>query len=172
MTWFSHLSLSVVLKLWILRADCIHVTNAVRDVVKDMSQTDEIHFVVVAACLIYLFVYWFSIFFCLFNLFKNLFLLIFFFCFLLLEYSLTDQLPSGIVVKNLPANAGDARDQEAWVWSLDWEDPLEEEMETHSSIIAWKIPGTEEPVGLYAMGSQRVGHDWAHVHGHMHSWLC
>ena len=32
-------------------------------------------------------------------------------------------------------------------------------METHSSIIAWKIPGTEEPVGLYAMGSQRVGHD-------------
>ena len=80
-----------------------------------MSQTDEIHFVVVAACLIYLFVYWFSIFFCLFNLFKNLFLLIFFFCFLLLEYSLTDQLPSGIVVKNLPANAGDARDQEAWV---------------------------------------------------------
>ena len=75
------------------------------------------------------------------------------------------------MVKNLPANAGDARDQEAWVWSLDWEDPLEEEMATHSSIIAWKIPGTEEPVGLYAMGSQRVGHDWAYVHEHMHSWL-
>ena len=43
--------------------------------------------------------------------------------------------------------------------SLGWEDPLEEEMATHSSILAWRIPLTEEPGGLQSMGSQRVGHD-------------
>ena len=46
--------------------------------------------------------------------------------------------------------------QETWVRSLGWEDPLEKEMATHSSTLAWKIPGTEEPCR-----SQRVGHDWA-----------
>ena len=46
-----------------------------------------------------------------------------------------------------------------WVRSLDWEDPLEEEMATHSNILAWKIPWTEESGGLQSMGSQRVGHD-------------
>ena len=56
-------------------------------------------------------------------------------------------------VKNLPAV------QETQVQSLGWEDPLEEEMETHSSIVAWKISWTEEPGGLQSMGSQRVGHD-------------
>ena len=56
-------------------------------------------------------------------------------------------------VKNLPAV------QETWVRSLGWEDPLEKEMATHSSILAWKIPWTEEPGGLQSMGSQRVGHD-------------
>ena len=56
-------------------------------------------------------------------------------------------------VKNLPAV------QETWVPSLGWEDPLEKEMATHSSILAWKIPWTEEPGGLQSMGSQRVGHD-------------
>ena len=45
-----------------------------------------------------------------------------------------------------------------WVGSLGQEDPLEEEMATHSSIVAWKIPQTEEPGGLQSMGSQRVGH--------------
>ena len=49
--------------------------------------------------------------------------------------------------------------QETWVRSLGWEDPMEEEMATHSSILAWKIPWTEEPGGLQSMGSQRVGHD-------------
>ena len=44
---------------------------------------------------------------------------------------------------------------------LGWEEPLEEEMATHSSILAWKIPWTEEPGGLQSMGSQRVGHDSA-----------
>ena len=52
-------------------------------------------------------------------------------------------------------NAGDR------VWSLGWEDALEEERATHSSILAWRIPWTEEPGGLQSMGSQRVEHDWA-----------
>ena len=49
--------------------------------------------------------------------------------------------------------------QETWVRSLGWEDPREEEMATHSSILAWRIPWTEEPGGLQSMGSQRVSHD-------------
>ena len=51
--------------------------------------------------------------------------------------------------------------QETWVRSLCWEDPLEKEMATHSSTLAWRIPWTEEPGGLQSTGSQRVGHDWA-----------
>ena len=50
---------------------------------------------------------------------------------------------------------------ETWVQSLGREDPLEKEMATHSSILAWKIPWTEDPGRLQSMGSQRVGHDWA-----------
>ena len=49
--------------------------------------------------------------------------------------------------------------QETWVRSLGWEDPLEKEMATHSSILAWRIPWTEEPGGLQSMGLQRVGQD-------------
>ena len=56
-------------------------------------------------------------------------------------------------VKNLPAM------QEIKVQSLDWEDPLEKGMATHSSILTWIIPWTEEPGGLRSMGLQRVGHD-------------
>ena len=56
-------------------------------------------------------------------------------------------------VKNLPAM------QETWLQSLGQEDPLEKEMATHSSILAWRIPPTEEPGGLQSMGLQRVGHD-------------
>jgi len=56
-------------------------------------------------------------------------------------------------VKNLPAV------QETWVRSLGWEDPLEKEMATHSSILAWKISWKEESGGLQSMGSQRVGHN-------------
>ena len=62
-------------------------------------------------------------------------------------------LPGGSVVKNLPAM------QETWVRSLGQEDPLEKEMAIHSSILAWEIPGPEEPGGLQSMGLQRVGHD-------------
>ena len=50
--------------------------------------------------------------------------------------------------------------QEARVRSLGWEDALEKRMATHSSILAWKIPWTEEPGGLQSIGSQRVGHDY------------
>ena len=53
------------------------------------------------------------------------------------------------VVKSPPVNAGDA---ETWVQSLDWEDPREEGMATHSSILAWRIPWTEEPGGLRSTG--------------------
>ena len=49
--------------------------------------------------------------------------------------------------------------RETWVLSLDQEDPLEKRMATHRSILAWRIPWTEEPGGLQSMGSQRVGHD-------------
>ena len=56
-------------------------------------------------------------------------------------------------VKSLPAR------WESRVLSLGWEDILEKEMATHSSILAWKIPWTREPSGLQSMGSQRVGHD-------------
>ena len=49
--------------------------------------------------------------------------------------------------------------QETWVQSLSWEDPLEKEMATHSSILAWKILWTEEPGKLQSTGSQRVRHN-------------
>ena len=49
-----------------------------------------------------------------------------------------------------------AAKQETWVESLGWEDPLEKGMPTHSSILAWRIPWTEEPGGLQSMGSRRV----------------
>jgi len=49
--------------------------------------------------------------------------------------------------------------RETWVLSLGWEDPLEKGMAIHYSIIAWKIPWTEEPGRLQSMESQRVGHD-------------
>ena len=51
--------------------------------------------------------------------------------------------------------------QETQIWSLGWEDPLEEGMAIHSSILAWRIPWTEETGGLQSMGLRRVGHDWA-----------
>ena len=49
--------------------------------------------------------------------------------------------------------------QETWVQSLGWEDPPEEDLATHSSILAWRIPWTEEPGGLQSMRSERIGHD-------------
>ena len=56
-------------------------------------------------------------------------------------------------IKNPPAM------QETWIQSLGWEDPLEQGMATHPSILAWKIPWTEKSGRLQSMGLQRVGHD-------------
>ena len=61
-----------------------------------------------------------------------------------------------LVVKNPPPNAGDPGDTDLIPGS---DDPLEEGMATHSSILTWRIPWTEEPGGLQSMGSQRVGHN-------------
>ena len=57
--------------------------------------------------------------------------------------------PVAQLVKNPPAI------QETWVWSLGWEDPLEKEVATHSTILAWEIPWTEEPAGLQSLGLQK-----------------
>ena len=76
----------------------------------------------------------------------------------------------GFIGRNPPANAGPAKTQ---VWSLDGEDPLEEEMATHCSILAWETSWTEEPCGLQSMGLQRARHNWdcvpmCTVHTHTH----
>ena len=71
----------------------------------------------------------------------------FFDLYVLLDFSVAQ------MVKNLPAM------QEARIQSLGQEDPLEKGMATHSSILAWRIPWTEEPGGLQSLGSQRVRHD-------------
>ena len=91
---------------------------------------------------------------------------LFCFCFFLLllhsiqEISLKSYLYGSsvaLLVKNTPPSTGDIRDAGR---SLGWEDPLEEEMATPSSVLAWRIPWTEEPGGLQSMGSHRAGHDW------------
>ena len=76
-----------------------------------------------------------------------------------------------LVVKNPPANAGDI---ERWVWSLGWEDPLEKEMATHSSILARRIPWTEEPEGLQSIELQihpSVIHPFTHLLIHHSSFI-
>ena len=73
----------------------------------------------------------------------------------------------GSGVKNLPARVGDASS------ILGWEEPLEKEMATHSSILVWEIPWTEEPGGLQSVGSQRVRHDLVtkqHYIRYWHRW--
>ena len=68
-------------------------------------------------------------------------------------------------VKNLPAM------QETWILSLGQEDPPEKGMVTHSSILAWRIPWTEESSGPQSMGSQRVRHNWVtNTHTHKHTY--
>ena len=69
--------------------------------------------------------------------------------------------PGGSAVEKPPAM------QETWVWSLGWEDPLEEDMAIHSSILAWRIPWTEEPGGLQSLVSKKIRHDWSGL-AHMH----
>ena len=67
-----------------------------------------------------------------------------------------DSAQVALVVKTPPTNAGDI---ETGVRFLGWEDPLEKEMATHSSMLAWEIPQTEQPGGLWSIGSRRVTHD-------------
>ena len=64
------------------------------------------------------------------------------------NYNITRASQVAVLVKNLLVNA-----KETWVQFLGWEDPLEEEMTTYSSILAWRIPWTEEPIGLQSIGS-------------------
>ena len=71
-------------------------------------------------------------------------------------------------VKNPPAMQ---ETQETWVQSLGQEDPLEEGMATHSSIISWRIPWTEEPGGLQPIGLQGIRHDWACTHTQHAIWI-
>ena len=71
--------------------------------------------------------------------------------------SYTRCFPGGSMLKNLPAMQ---EAQERPICSLGWEDSLEESMATHSSILAWRNPGTEEPDELKSMGPQRVGRNW------------
>ena len=70
-----------------------------------------------------------------------------------LEFLYARASPVAQLVKNQPAM------WETWVRSLGWEDPLEKGKATHSSILAWRIPWTEEPGRLQSMGSLRVGHN-------------
>ena len=64
--------------------------------------------------------------------------------------------PGGASIKSPPTKAGDFRDLSLL---LGQEDPLEESMATHSNILVWRVPWTEEPGGLQSMGSQRIRHD-------------
>ena len=73
-----------------------------------------------------------------------------------------------LVVKNPPASAGDIK---TWVQSLGQEGTLEEDMATHSSILAWRIPWSEEPGRLQSTGLQRVRHNWSDLLRHMVSML-
>ena len=70
-----------------------------------------------------------------------------------LQLEIQTGFPGDSVVKNLPAK------QETQIGSLGWEDPLEKEMASHSSVLAWEIPWTEELGGLESIGLQRIGHD-------------
>ena len=82
-------------------------------------------------------------------------------CFPLSHLSLRNSMegfPGGLVVKNPPAMQ---ETQEMWVRSLGQGEPLKEGIATHSSILAWRIPWTEEPGWLQSMGSQSAGHDWS-----------
>ena len=86
----------------------------------------------------------------------------------LIKSFLTDIMgsPVALMVKNLPVM------QENRVRSLGWEDFLEKEIATHSSILAWRIPWTREFGGLQSMGLQRVGHDWATNPSNRHKTPC
>jgi len=74
----------------------------------------------------------------------------------------------GSAVNNFPTMQ---ETQETWVKSMGWEDPVEEGMATHSSILAWKIPWAEQPGRLQSIGSQRVRHNWSNW-ACVHAYVC
>ena len=76
------------------------------------------------------------------------------------ELAVNTRFPGGSAVKNLPAvqNTQETQEMRVRVRSLGWEDPLEEGMATHSSILPWRIPWTERAGGLQSIESRRVGH--------------
>ena len=89
------------------------------------------------------------------------------FCYIYSKVIIFLGFPGGSAVKNLLAMQ---EPQETKVWSLGQEDPLEEGMVTHSSILVWRIPWTEEPGELLSMGLERVGHNWndlTHMQNHI-----
>ena len=83
-----------------------------------------------------------------------------------LQYYWASLVAQNSLAKNLPAM------WETWILSQGWEDPLDESIATHSSILAWRIPWTEVPGGLQFMGLQRVRHLWVtkHIIGHGYCW--
>ena len=84
----------------------------------------------------------------------------FFFTFNILEYIVDAYSVLPVICKGFPGGSGGLPAvRETQVRSLGWEDPLEKEMATHSSILAWRVPWTEEPGRLQSIGLQRVGHD-------------
>ena len=86
------------------------------------------------------------------------------------SYCLLWDFPGDSTVKNLPA---EQKQQETWDWSLGGEDPLEEGMAAHSSILAWRIPRTEEPGGLYSMGHKELDTTEATEHtAHIVGYIC
>ena len=84
-----------------------------------------------------------------------------------LSPDLTTHFQAALVIKSPPANAGDASNMGQ---SLGQEDPLKEDLATHSHILAWRIPWTEKHGGLYSIGLQRVGHNWSNLE-HNITWV-
>ena len=80
--------------------------------------------------------------------------------FYVFHYNVKVGFSGGSAVKNLPAVQ---EVQKMRVWSLSQEDPLEEDMATHSNILAWRISWTEKPGRLQTLGLQRVGHNWSNL---------
>ena len=89
---------------------------------------------------------------------------IFIYLFVLMFQCINFGFSCGSEVKNLPAM------QEAQIWSLGWEEPLEKVMVTHSTILAWRIPWTGEPGRLQFIGLQRIRHNWVTFTSKYNTW--
>ena len=95
-------------------------------------------------------------------------------CYLLSWHQMTFLLcfvRSSLIVQREKHSLAIQETQETQIWFLGWEDPLEKQMATYSTILAWRIPWTEEPDGLQPKVSQRAGHHWAIILGFFSFWL-